>query len=52
MVFINEVNNYMFRPKAAIFRLSQLELLPPPQIHTPPFIDPLDIPVDELTCNM
>jgi len=25
MVFINKVNNYMFRPKAAIFRLSQLQ---------------------------
>ena len=24
MVFISKVNNYMFRPKAAIFRLSQL----------------------------
>jgi len=24
MVFISQVNNYMFRPKAAIFRLSQL----------------------------
>jgi len=25
MVFISKVNNYMFRPKAAIFRLSQLQ---------------------------
>jgi len=25
MVFIGKVNNYMFRPKAAIFRLSQLQ---------------------------
>ena len=25
MVFISKVNNYMFRPKAAIFRVSQLE---------------------------
>jgi len=25
MVFINKVNNYMFRPKAAIFRSSQLQ---------------------------
>jgi len=24
-VFISTVNNYMFRPKAAIFRLSQLQ---------------------------
>ena len=26
MVFISKVNNYMFRPKAVIFRLSQLQL--------------------------
>ena len=25
MVFISKVNNYVFRPKAAIFRLSQLQ---------------------------
>ena len=25
MVFIGKINNYMFRPKAAIFRLSQLQ---------------------------
>ena len=25
MVFISKVNNYMFRPKATIFRLSQLQ---------------------------
>jgi len=25
MLFISKVNNYMFRPKAAIFRLSQLQ---------------------------
>jgi len=25
MVFISKVNNYMFRPKAAIFRLSQVQ---------------------------
>ena len=25
MVFVSKVNNYMFRPKAAIFRLSQLQ---------------------------
>jgi len=25
IVFIGKVNNYMFRPKAAIFRLSQLQ---------------------------
>ena len=25
MVFISKVNNYMFRPKAAILRLSQLQ---------------------------
>ena len=25
MVFISKVNNYMFRPKAAIFRLPQLQ---------------------------
>ena len=25
VVFISKVNNYMFRPKAAIFRLSQLQ---------------------------
>jgi len=25
MVFISKVNNYMFRPKAAIFRLLQLQ---------------------------
>ena len=25
MVFISKVNNYMFRPKAAIFKLSQLQ---------------------------
>ena len=25
VVFIGKVNNYMFRPKAAIFRLSQLQ---------------------------
>jgi len=25
MVFISKVNNYMFRPKEAIFRLSQLQ---------------------------
>ena len=25
MVYISKVNNYMFRPKAAIFRLSQLQ---------------------------
>jgi len=25
MVFISKVNNYMFRPKTAIFRLSQLQ---------------------------
>jgi len=25
MVFIRKVNNYMFRPKVAIFRLSQLQ---------------------------
>ena len=25
MVFIGKVNNYMFRPKAAIFRLSHLQ---------------------------
>jgi len=82
MVFISKVNNYMFLPKAAIFRLSQLQTnptnphpptqrenhkhytcitdphkLPPPntyptkQIQTPPFIDPLDIPLDKVTCN-
>jgi len=28
MVLISEVNNYMFRPKAAIFRLSQLQFCP------------------------
>ena len=27
MVFIGKMNNYMFRPKAAIFRLSQLQFL-------------------------
>jgi len=26
MVFISKVNNYMFRPKAAILRLSQLQV--------------------------
>ena len=25
IVFIGKLNNYMFRPKAAIFRLSQLQ---------------------------
>jgi len=33
MVFIGKVNNYMFRPKEAIFRLSQLQFCPKSVIY-------------------
>ena len=39
MVLIGKVNNYMFQPIAA------------KEVHTPPFIDPLDIPLDKLSCS-
>jgi len=77
MVFISKVNNYMFRPKAAIIYhkpttspqpnvrtidttpISRSPINYPPtpntyptkEIHTPPFIDPLDIPLDKVTCS-
>ena len=35
MVFISKVNNYMFRPKAAIFRLSQLQFCSKSVIYMP-----------------
>ena len=34
MVFISKVNNYMSRPKAAIFRLSQLQFFSKSVIYT------------------
>jgi len=33
MVFIGKVNNYMFRPKAAIYRLLQLQFCPKSVIY-------------------
>ena len=39
MVFIIKVNNYMFRPKAAIFRLSQLQFCSKSVIYRYRYID-------------
>ena len=65
MVFINKVNNYMFRPIADNVRtidttpISRPPINYPPQYQpntegphpTPPSIDPLHIPPDKLTCS-
>ena len=52
MVFISKVNNYMFQPKVAIFRLSQLQFCS--ECHIYVYID-IDIDiymtVFEQNCN-
>jgi len=41
MVFIGKINNYMFRPKVAIFRLSQLQFCPKCHIYIYCIVDRL-----------
>ena len=43
MVFISKVNNYMFRPKAAIFRLSQSQFYSKCVIHMSIFHSDVEI---------
>ena len=45
MVFIGKVNNYMFRPKAVIFRLSQLQFCPKSVIYMSIFYSGVEISI-------
>ena len=50
IVFISKVNNYMFQPKVAIFRLSQLQFCSKSVIYLP--ILHSDVEISISVCNI